>query len=68
MLASRDGAELFVSEVQEKTLKREPLSRLWAEHAAQARESGRLAHEALYREQAEVGNAGAARPVADDHG
>ena len=68
VLASRDGAKLFVSEVQEKTLKREPLSRLWAEHAAQARESGRLAHEALHREQAEVGDAGAARPVADDHG
>jgi hypothetical protein len=52
VLASRDGTELFVSEVQEKTLKREPLSRLWAEHAAQARESGRLAHEAMQKGQA----------------
>jgi hypothetical protein len=51
VLASRDGTELFVSEVQEKTLKREPLSRLWAEHAAQARESGRLAHEAMQKGQ-----------------
>lgn len=52
VLASRDGAELFVSEVQEKTLKREPLARLWAAHAEQARESGRQAHEAQLREQA----------------
>ena len=37
--------------MQEKTLKREPLSRLWAEHAAQARESGRLAHEAMQKGQ-----------------
>ena len=51
VLASRDGTELFVSEVQEKTLKREPLSRLWAAHAAQARESGRLAHEAMQKGQ-----------------
>ena len=51
VLASRDGAELFVSEVQEKTLKREPLARLWAAHAEQARESGRLAYEATQRRQ-----------------
>jgi len=49
VLASRDGVELFVSEVQEKTLKRDPLARLWAEHAQKARESGRLAHEAVHR-------------------
>ena len=52
VLASREGAELFVSEVQEKTLKREPLARLWAEHAAQARNSARLAHLAVQKGQA----------------
>jgi energy-coupling factor transporter ATP-binding protein EcfA2 len=63
VLASRDGTELFVSEVQEKTLKREPLARLWAAHAAQARESGRLAHEAMQREHDQVEGASVARPV-----
>jgi uncharacterized protein YPO0396 len=37
VLASRDGKELFVSEVQEKTLKRDALSTLWQRHAEQAR-------------------------------
>ena len=67
VLASRDGAELFVSEVQEKTIRREPLARLWAEHAAQARESGRLAHEALQKEQGIAGDDEAARPAAGAH-
>jgi energy-coupling factor transporter ATP-binding protein EcfA2 len=49
VLASREGAELFVSEVQEKTIKREPLARLWAAHAEQARESARVAHSAKHR-------------------
>ena len=52
VLASRDGVELFVSEAQEKTLKREPLARLWAEHAAQARDAARLAHLAVQKGQA----------------
>ena len=65
VLASRDGAELFVSEVQEKTLKREPLARLWAEHAAQARESARLAHEAMQKGQGLGEDAAMARPAAD---
>jgi hypothetical protein len=47
VLASREGTDLFVSEVQEKTLQREPMARLWSEHAARARESGRLAHQVL---------------------
>jgi hypothetical protein len=54
VLASRDGTELFVSEVQEKTLKREPLARLWAAHAEQAREAGRLAHQATLPEHGRV--------------
>ena len=37
VLASRDGKELFVSEVQEKALKRDALSALWRHHAEQAR-------------------------------
>jgi energy-coupling factor transporter ATP-binding protein EcfA2 len=45
VLASRDGNELYVSEVQEKTLKREPMQRLWAEHAIRAREAGRVSYE-----------------------
>lgn len=68
VLASRDGTELFVSEVQEKTIKREPIARLWSEHAARARESGRLAHEILKQESAELPVDDAVRPVADDHG
>jgi energy-coupling factor transporter ATP-binding protein EcfA2 len=52
VLASRDGVELLVSEAQEKTLKREPLARLWAEHAEQAREAARLAHMAMQKGQA----------------
>jgi hypothetical protein len=68
VLASRDGTELFVSEVQEKTLKREPLSRLWSEHAARARESGRLAHEILKQESAELRGTDVDRSVADGHG
>ncbi len=67
VLASRDGAELFVSEVQEKTLKRGPLGRLWAEHAAQARESGRLAHEALQKGQELGDDAEPARPATRGH-
>lgn len=66
VLASREGTELFVSEVQEKTLKREPLAKLWAEHAARARESGRLAHEAMQKGQ--VGDdPQTARPAAGGH-
>ena len=41
VLARRDGQELFISDVQEKTLHRDALARLWAEHAAQAREAAR---------------------------
>ena len=67
VLASRGGAELFVSEVQEKTLKREPLARLWAEHAAQARESGRLAHVALQKGQGLGDDATVARPATGNH-
>lgn len=48
VLARRDGRELFISEVQEKTLHREALSRLWRTHAEQAREAARLAHEAAH--------------------
>jgi energy-coupling factor transporter ATP-binding protein EcfA2 len=65
VLASRDGAELFVSEVQEKTLKREPLARLWAEHAAQARESARLAHEAVQKGQSLGEGTAMAQPAAN---
>jgi uncharacterized protein YPO0396 len=64
VLASRDGAELFVSEVQEKTLKREPLARPWAEHAAQARESAKLAHEAVQKGQGLGEGAATAGPTA----
>jgi DNA repair exonuclease SbcCD ATPase subunit len=46
VLARRDGQELFISEVQEKTLHREQLARLWQAHADQAREAARIAHEA----------------------
>ncbi|SHN19820.1 SbcC/MukB-like Walker B domain-containing protein [Rhizobacter sp. OV335] len=41
VLARRDGQELFISDVQEKTLHRDALTRLWAEHAAQARDAAR---------------------------
>jgi len=41
VLARRDGQELFISDVQEKTLHRDALARLWADHAAQAREAAR---------------------------
>jgi hypothetical protein len=41
VLARRDGQELFISEVQEKTLHRDALGRLWNAHAAQARETAR---------------------------
>lgn len=64
VLASREGAELFISEVQEKTLKRAPLARLWAAHAEQARQSGRLAHEAMHRGHAPSEGPDVARPVA----
>jgi uncharacterized protein YPO0396 len=37
VLATRDGKELFVSEVQEKTFKRDALGALWRRHAEQAR-------------------------------
>lgn len=46
VMASRDGQELFISEVQEKTLNRQALARLWDDHAAQAREVARTVHEA----------------------
>ena len=68
VLASRGGIELFVSEVQEKTIKREPMARLWSEHAARARESGRLAHEILKQGSADLPVDDAIRRVADDHG
>jgi energy-coupling factor transporter ATP-binding protein EcfA2 len=68
VLASRDGTELFVSEVQEKTIKRQSMARLWSEHAARARESGRLAREMLKQEPAEISVQDAVRPAADDHG
>ena len=71
VLASRGGTELFVSEVQEKTIKREPMARLWSEHAVRARESGRLAHEILKQETAELPADEVVRqgsPTADDHG
>lgn len=41
VLARRDGQELFISDVQEKTLHRDALARLWNAHAAQAREAAR---------------------------
>ncbi|WP_457330142.1 SbcC/MukB-like Walker B domain-containing protein [Rhizobacter sp. P5_C2] len=41
VLARRDGQELFISDVQEKTLHRDALARLWAEPAAQARDAAR---------------------------
>lgn len=44
--AHRDGRELFLSEVQEKTLHREALGRLWQAHASQARAAARTAFEA----------------------
>ena len=68
VLASRDGTELFISEVQEKTLQREPMARLWSEHAARARESGRLAHEALKQGPDKLPATHAWHAVADDHG
>jgi Putative exonuclease SbcCD, C subunit len=68
VLASRDGIELFVSEVQEKIIKREPMAKLWSEHAARARESGRLAHEILKQEAAEVPAKDELRRSAEDHG
>jgi uncharacterized protein YPO0396 len=46
VLARRDGRELFVSEVQEKTLNREALTRLWQAHAEQARAAAHAAYEA----------------------
>jgi len=46
VLARRDGQELFISEVQEKTLHRDALARLWDAHAAQARETARKEWEA----------------------
>ena len=49
VLARRDGRELFVSEVQEKTLHRQALARLWDAHAEQARSAAREAHEATRR-------------------
>ncbi len=54
VLASREGTDLFISEVQEKTLQREPMARLWSEHAARARESGRLAHQILIKGSTEL--------------
>jgi hypothetical protein len=63
VLASRDGAELFVSESQEKTIKREPLARLWAAHAEQARESARMAHAVMQRGQGQVDGNDVALPV-----
>lgn len=46
-VAARIGnREVFVSEVQEKTLHREPLARLWQAHAERARDAARAAHEA----------------------
>jgi energy-coupling factor transporter ATP-binding protein EcfA2 len=41
VLARRNGQELFISEVQEKTLHRDALGRLWEAHAAQARDAAR---------------------------
>ena len=38
----------FISEVQEKTLDREAIAELWADHASRARESGRLAYQLLH--------------------
>jgi energy-coupling factor transporter ATP-binding protein EcfA2 len=68
VLASREGIELFVSEVQEKTIKREPMARLWSEHAARARESGRLAHEVLEQGSVEIPAKNELRRSAEDHG
>lgn len=66
VLAHRDGMKLGLSEVQEKTLKREPLARLWAAHAQQSRESGRLAHEAMQAKPAEVAAGDPERRLRDD--
>lgn len=46
VLARRDGQEVFISEVQEKTLHRHALARLWDAYAAQARETARKDWEA----------------------
>uniref|UniRef100_C5CL37 Sigma 54 interacting domain protein n=1 Tax=Variovorax paradoxus (strain S110) TaxID=543728 RepID=C5CL37_VARPS len=54
VMASRDGKELFISEVQEKTLNRQALTRLWDAHAAQAREVARVAYEADRQSSAQV--------------
>lgn len=56
VLARRDGKELFISEVQEKTLHREALAKLWQAHADQAREAARAMHEGANT--AVTGNAG----------
>ncbi len=69
VLASRDGTELFISEVQEKTFQREPMARLWSVHAERARASGRLAHELLKQgRSAEWPATDAAGTATDDHG
>ncbi|MDW3686107.1 SbcC/MukB-like Walker B domain-containing protein [Cupriavidus sp. CV2] len=48
VMARREGRELFISEVQEKTLHREALAHLWDVHAQQAREAARAAHVAAH--------------------
>lgn len=62
VLARRDGQELFISEVQEKTLHRDALGRLWDAHAAQARESARKEWDAIRAPAA----ASAATPSGDE--
>lgn len=68
VLASRDGSELFISEVQEKTLQREPMARLWSAHAARARAAGRLAHELLRQAPVDLPATDTTPPLPDDRG
>jgi hypothetical protein len=68
VLAMREGRELFVSEVQEKTLKREALGQLWKEHAQHVREAARLAHEAVRARAADVHDMADAGPAERDDG
>jgi hypothetical protein len=49
IVAARDGKELYISEVQEKHLKRVPMRHLWLAHAARAREAGKASYEASRR-------------------
>jgi energy-coupling factor transporter ATP-binding protein EcfA2 len=68
VLAMREGRELFVSEVQEKTLKREALGQLWTDHAQRVREAARLAHEAVRVHTADSRDVADAGPAESEDG